>query len=161
MTSSKTRVQPFDINVRATALHFVDDTHLKARSRYIVLAERLDYLEFQSRYHWSGWPEVKQCTPVNIGGNSDRERFFVVYCADCFDPPMAVVQAENESDAEEWFVSELPWSHYSPVESYFTEAELNKALDDGTAGIGPSGEVYDSQAVQMFEVFLVHVELAP
>jgi hypothetical protein len=62
---------------------------------------------------------------------------------------VAIVRADNEQDAEELFVQELPWARLS-----------GERLDEDDVGIGPNGEFYDQEAVRIHEVRLVHIDLA-
>ncbi|MFO0964632.1 MAG: hypothetical protein U0793_03465 [Gemmataceae bacterium] len=134
-------------NVKAKAVHF--QSPFAKNHRYVVLAEKMDYLEFLRTYN-QGPVECKAATGVNLDGC--EERFFMVYVEDCFDPPIAIVRADSEQDAEELFVDELPWAH-------ITEPDLND-YDPETLVYGPSGQPYDSESVRVHPVRMVHVELA-
>lgn len=46
-------------------------------------------------------------TGLNMDSTDDK--FWAVWVADCFDPPIAVVRADLEANAEEVFVEQCPW----------------------------------------------------
>jgi hypothetical protein len=130
-------------DVKARAVHFAN-IH-SANERYVVFPQWVtcgDIIHDNFR--------CRQATGVNLAG--DGERFFLVYVEDCFAPPVAIVRADNEQDAEELFVQELPWAR-------LTEEQVEDINEDDV-GIGPNGELYDQGAVRIHEVRPVHIELA-
>ena len=129
--------------VKARAVHFAN-VH-NANERYVVFPRWLTSVDILH-----DGIKCRQATGVNLEGAGAR--FFLVYVEDCFDPPVAIVRADNEQDAEEWFVQELPWARLS-------EGRL-KDLHEDDVGIGPNGELYDQGAVRIHEVRLAHIDLA-
>ncbi len=107
--------------------------------------------DFRARYVWGEkWGrKVKRATGVCLG---DYERYFLVWYEDRHDPSVAIVCAKNESEAEEWFVEELDWSHLDEL--------AVKDYEPDDLHFGPSGQPYDSEGVKVREVRLIHVELS-
>jgi hypothetical protein len=132
-------------NVEAKAIHF--ESPFDPKHRYIVLAEDMDFLAFMKKY-CVGDMDAKKATGVEMGNGNDD--WYMVYVENCFDPPIAIVNAENEQDAEEAFVEALPWSH-------ITEPDL-KDYDPETLHYGPSGQPYDAEQVMVRQIKLVLIE---
>jgi hypothetical protein len=115
-----------------------------------------DYFKFHTKFDESPVQAVR-CTPVNF--NSSDDRWFVVCVADCFDPPLAIVHAKNESEAEEWFLDTLPWADVEIAD------HVEKGKDPATWDI-PENLVLTSRStwasteeIQIHEVYLRRVEL--
>ena len=85
--------------------------------------------------------EFRVATAVNLD-DSTKPNFYLVCLSDCYDPPMAAIRADNESDAEEEFVDQLPWSH-------IPEDMHEEMQDSDEVGYGPSGQMYDSVSVRV------------
>ncbi len=141
----------FDLNVKARALHFRENDQ---SPEYVVFPEGpVDHYAFMTAFNWSQKDSkilYRQATGVNLDGT--EERFFMVFVADCFDPPIAIVRADNESDAEEGFYEELPWADVE-------EADV-KDFDVDTLVWSSRGKWVDTNGIQIRETRLVHVELA-
>ncbi len=121
----------------------------EGRCRYIVGTDGMDYCDFLRTYN-GGEVQHKRATGVELDGFG--KAFFMVYVEDCFDPPVAIVRADNAQDAEEAFVDALPWAHIS-------EPDLKDySEDDDSLSYGPSGQPYDSSSVMIREVRLVAIE---
>lgn len=129
---------------------FFQSPHCKTHF-YVVGLHEMDYIEFLQKY-CLGDIDCKRATGLRMDDTNDK--FFMCFVSDCFDPPIAIIRADNEQDAEEWFVDELSWSHYS-------EDDVKKMTEEEQeyAGYGPSGQVYDQQNLQVQEVKLIRVEL--
>jgi hypothetical protein len=81
------------------------------------------------------------------------KHFYGVYVADCFDPPIAIIRADNESEAIEWFVDEFDWSHLS-------DEDLKDYGEDSEAvSYNDSGKPYLNENINLFELTLLTIEV--
>lgn len=122
------------------------DTHF-----YVVGREDMDFLEFMRRYN-VGNVDCKRATGVQLDNTGDK--FFMCYLEDCFDPPIAIVRADNAQDAVEWFVEECAWARLDPKDAQEREEEYGEDV----VGYGPNGEPYDNEAMTVREICLARIE---
>lgn len=105
---------------------------------------------------------------IDISGCAG-ESLFVFYVADCFDPPLFLVQAENVSDAHEKFITEMEhlvciepdlFSVYAKEDcADKTEAGyLASALESGNLVLNDNGTPCDTESVSVKLLCLVRVE---
>jgi hypothetical protein len=129
---------------------------------YVVGRDDMDYLEFMQRYD-TGDKQHKRATGLAL--DDSGERFFLLCVADCFDPPVAIVRARNESDAYETFVDELAWAHitdendlkdYLKPASEWERPDCPEYVD--SLSFNCNGVPYDGEGIQMQEVKLYAVE---
>ena len=73
--------------------------HIIFDDKYVVGADKMDYLAFITKY-----PNHSRCEGLNLDGWEPK--FFLVCNVDCYDPPKWIVRADNESDAEQRFITE-------------------------------------------------------
>jgi hypothetical protein len=121
------------------------------QSLYVVGRDGMDFFEFMNCYG----SVAKHATGVNLDGS--EERFFLVWVADCMDPPLAVVRADDASDAQEWFVEELTWADISEMdlEDYYGE---DGELSEFCYWTG-RGKWANTEQIEMREIHLLRVEV--
>ncbi len=144
--TTKTTIAIGDVSARAA--HFVA-LNGNPNHRYIVFADKPDFVAFLQTYNDGKW-ESKQATGVNL--DSSDKRFFMVAVSDCYDPPIAIIRADNECEAEGWFADELTWAHIS-------EPDLAD-YDDESMSYNSSGVPYETDNIVIWEVRMTHIELA-
>jgi hypothetical protein len=136
-----------EINVKAKVLHFREKG--RERPTYIVLAEEMDYIEFMKKY-----PEGRKVTGVEL--TEGWGKFFLCFLQDCFDPPLAIVNADDEEGAIDAFVYQCEWARMSDEDAEEREKEFP---DQGLVGYADHVLCYDAELMMVREVKLVGVEL--
>ena len=99
------------------------------------------------------YTDAKRATGVNLDGV--EKEFYLVWVQDCMDPPVAIVRADNVSDAIDEFVEELTWAHLDELaaKDYIEEGTDGKDLKySDSLGIGPSGQMYDSESLMVMDI---------
>lgn len=120
---------------------FADDNG----NRYAVPAEELRDWELDEKLGF----HAERATGVNLD-DSIYDRFYLVYCADCAFPPLAIVRSDNEQDAEEEFIDNLDWAH-------ITDPATLADYDEDSLSYGPSGQTYDGSEIVVRSVKLVSI----
>ncbi len=138
------KTKPLTLSLELSPKALIFKRSLDAQHEYVVLTCDMDYLDFMKKY-----PNGKRAEPVELDETWDE--FWLVYLADCFDPPLAIVRAKNEQDAEEAFVDNLDWAHVK-------EPDLAD-YDEDSLSFGPHGQPYDGSQIHVEQVILVGVEL--
>jgi len=92
---------------------------------------------------------TKRCDYAELDGYGSR--FFLCYVADCFDPPMCIVRADNEIEAVDIFVDAFEYARVTQ-ENYGTPEEFEEAIKDGTVGVTNDGWYYDAERMQCIQI---------
>lgn len=112
-----------------------------------------DYPDFHRAFDREGAPPARRAVGVDVWDFSGPARYYAVWVDDCFDPPIAVVRAKDEGEAEEMFLDALDWSHIT--------APLDLADYDADAlHYTSSGIPCDTEGVRIREVSLARIERA-
>jgi len=122
---------------------------------YVCGVGDMDYLEWLNfKEELRPYEDAKRATAVNLDGV--EKRFFLVWVQDCMDPPMAIVRADHEADAIDWFVDVLSWAHLDEVD--LKDYIVEKAVDgkdpvySDNLGFGSSGQMYDNESLMVKEI---------
>lgn len=121
-------------------------------SFYVVGRDGLSFPEFNEKYGnspYSAAAQFKRASGANLDDNESQ--FFMVYVEDCFDPPIAIVRADDECEAIDIAVDAFEWLRVEPS-NYGTPAEFEKAIEDGIVGIGDGSNYYDAEQIRVREV---------
>lgn len=92
---------------------------------------------------------TKRCDYAEFDGYGSR--FFLCYVADCFDPPMAVVRADDVNEAVDIFVDKFEYAQEDQT-NYGTPEEFEKAFESGQVGITDSGWYYDNEQMRCIQL---------
>ncbi len=112
----------------------------------------LDCLEFHRRFGWN----ARTAIAANMD-DCDGE-FFLVYVADCWSPPLAIVRGEYMSDSHDigkivdLFAKEFDWAKIDEKD-YPPDGE-----DDTRIQVNAHGDFYDTTDIVVRQVELVRVE---
>jgi hypothetical protein len=136
-------------NVKAKALIFQSPL---SNNHYVVLAEPLDTIEFMNGYVRPEF-DAKQATGVETDAGYDT--WFMCYLEDCYDPPIAIVNAEHEGDAIDAFVDKCEWARMS---TETVEERENDGIGE-TVGWSACGYSYDEEIMQCRPIKLLRIEL--
>ena len=111
--------------------------------------------------------QLQECTMLqgfNSGSSSYNKQFWMWYLEDCFDPLKFMIMGDDSlSDVQDDAVDSFPalqWSLDDIKQDYPTEAEFNKAIDDGIVGIADGGLYYQGEILKCMEMTLICIELA-
>ena len=148
--------------IKAQAAVFVSplcETHF-----YVCGRDDLHFVAFNERYGnspYSSEAQFKRATALHF--DDSTERFFMVYVADCFDPPIAIVRAEDESEALEIFVDELEWAHIDETDLRdFLKPEAERVEGESEyvewVSWNSSGKPYDTEQIEIRQIRLHTVE---
>lgn len=118
----------------------------------------LDWCAFYKKYGPTLPPDADYKSVSGVANMDDGWPFWAVYVADCYDPPIAIVRAENESDAIDVAVDAFSWLQVD-ADMYGGQDEFDKALDDGTVGMADGGLCYDAEQIQVRPMKLYRVEM--
>src|ERR1035438_7732903 len=80
---------------------------------YVVGRESMDYIDFMMQYD-QGPNRTHRAIGLNM--DSTDTNFWAVWVDDCFDPPIVIIRADHEGNAEEIFADELDWAHINEVD---------------------------------------------
>jgi len=92
---------------------------------------------------------AKRCDYAEFDGYG--ENFYLCFVSDCFDPPMCIVRADNEAEAVDIFVDNFAYARVTQ-ENYGTPEEFEKAIEDGTVGVGDGSNYYDAESMQCIKL---------
>lgn len=136
--------------IKATAVVF--QSPFNPKHFYVVRAEKMDYLEFMKQY-CVGDVDCKQADGVNFDNYLDNGTFFMCYSEDCFDPPVAIVRADDVEEAIDLFVDECEWARMS-------DEDVEERDKDGLGEtVGWTGmNKYDNETMQCRSIKLYRVE---
>ncbi len=127
-------------------LHAVFQSPISERTRYVIGCESMPSETFLNVFP-NGQHQHQKATGVNIDGDG---KFFLCYVEDCFDPPCAIVRAEDAADAEERFVDECEWAQVSDADM---DEEREDADNDETGySYTGNGTRYDGETIKVYEV---------
>lgn len=124
--------------------------------QYIVTSESE---KFREQF---GYVQVKQCDGANFDGWG--KYWYAVYISDCFDPPVVIVRADDESEAIDVAVDAYPYMQMGADTVAQIEKDIRSELpadctdDDvwdkmnGQVGITGDGVYYDCESLGLFEV---------
>lgn len=162
MAKAKTTISVGEI--QAKALIFSDGQN----GRWVVCAERMDYLDFQKKYasDYKDGLNWKQADGANM--DSDAPTFFAVASDDCIDPPVAIIRADGAGEAIDIAVDEFDWLKILPddLDDYLSDEQPDKGKDghhdpdyiDSLNWTG-NGQPYDGESIMVWEVKLITIEL--
>ncbi len=111
----------------------------------VVGLNDMDSLEFMKRF-----PDATRADAVELDGTA--EKFFLVAVADCFDPPLTVVRAKREDDAEEGFADSDVGYNLCKIE----ERDMEDFSEDSLY-YNSSGKPYDSEGIVIYPLKLVSI----
>lgn len=96
--------------------------------------------------------ETKHCDYAGLDGYG--KRWFACLIADCFDPPMAIVRADNEGEAIDIFVDAFEYARLTDeqVKDIEKDSEGDQDLFDEQCSMSGDGYWYDAERMSMFEV---------
>ena len=148
--------------VKAQAVLFTSP--MNDKNFYVCGLDDMDFMEFRNRYDnapGNAERQYKRATALCFDDSYDR--FFMVYVADCFDPPIAIIRAENECEALEIFADELEWAHIGETDlpDYLKPADERREGDSeyvDSVSWNSSGKPYETESIQMHEIRLHSVE---
>lgn len=172
MAKTKTTISVGEIE--AKYLIFAD----KDNGRWVVSAQRLDYIKFQKRFasDYKDGLNWKQASGHARLDDSYETKFWAVAVDDCMDPPVAIIRAEHADHAIDIFVDEFTWAHVSDedLEDYrepeADEQEANLAKIEGrpapetetysdAISFNSNGQAYLNEDIVMWQVKLIRVEM--
>jgi hypothetical protein len=120
---------------------------------YVVGMGDLPYIEFLEWMAVSGNHNVVR---VDATGLNDEGRFYACFHQDCYDPPITIVRAADESEAIDRFLDEKENMRADPAD--VAEA-LEENPDQEIYQMSESGHWYDSETMQVREVKLHSIEV--
>jgi hypothetical protein len=136
--------------------------------------EPLKVTHVVARFKWHYG--IQEAEVVNPGDGQGWGHVYILWVADCFSPPMFAVEADNDCEAIEEFVSNERSAHMVAIDpsdygDYATSVSAGDTVggkdieDDGWLDLngkfyaedpglpepefGPSGELYDGEAIDM------------
>jgi hypothetical protein len=140
----------------AIGINFDDKAHAVyfaptgAGYEYVCGLDEMDYIEFMNTYE-DGPNGVRRKRTQGINLDGTEKAFFAVAVADCHDPPVTIVRADNEQEAEERFIEE------SPAEWITDETTLEEMGED--VSCDGDGHPYDSSGVHVWPVRLLRIDV--
>lgn len=94
-------------NMEAVAIIF---THKKGVSDHerdiLVTKDPMDWSDQLTRWGY----HMKRAEPIELDGFG--KHYYAIGVSDCFDPPLCVVRADHEGDAQDAFLSEKDWADW-------------------------------------------------
>jgi hypothetical protein len=99
-----------------------------------------DYIAFILKY-----PNSKRVDAAGLDGYG--KHFYMCYVEDCFDPPIAVIRADDENEAVDIFVDTFSYARVTS-ENYGSMEEFENGIEDGTVGVGDGSNYYDAEAMR-------------
>lgn len=132
--------------IKVKALYFLIQSPFS--KTFIVGADELSESDFMTKY-CSGSERAERACGIKFDDEFGT-KFFMVFVSDCFDPPIAIVRAENENDAIEYFVQNKNWTHVPPD-------EINE--NDDNISWSDNGIAYRNDNINVHEVKLTIVEV--
>lgn len=77
--------------------------------------------------------------------------FYLCYVANCFDPLMCIVRADDEREAVDMFVDTFEYARVTQ-ENYGTPEEFERAIEDGVVGVTYGNNYYDAERMQCIQI---------
>lgn len=109
-----------------------------------------DELDFQWELEAKTGKDFKRAELV-LEDSGIKGKWWAVYCEDCYDPIMAVTQADDPEDAIDNISRRCAWLEVV-ASDYGTQEEFDKACDKGLIGFSGCGVCYDNETVRCVEI---------
>lgn len=95
---------------------------------------------------------------AHLNLNGCEGKFFMVYVEDRYDPPICIVRADSETEAEKWFVDELAWSHLeeADLKDHLKPEDEREGENDYSESVGwnSNGQPYLQENICVREIKL-------
>ena len=124
--------------------------------RCVVGRESMDYIDFMQQYDQG---PIHTHRVIGLNMDSTDTNFWAIWMDDYFDPPVVIIRADHEGNAEEIFVDELDWAHINEVDLPDYLSGDKKQQDSEYLNFNSKGQPYDSESIQCRQVKLVKVEI--
>lgn len=145
-----------EIKIKAALFRDIFD-HKNQGAVYVAGLEDMDYLEFIKKY-----PSGKRAVHHRGLDDGYLKHFYMVFVQDCWDPPIVIIRADNEMDAEETWASEFDWADVEePDLKDYAKGNPNAGEEVQYESLmwSERGTYYDTQLVCVRELKLVGVEV--
>jgi hypothetical protein len=151
MTTSTRKGLSFNVDSESVAAIVFAAPGFLSDTTFVIENVRSELDAFRQRYG----DNAKRATGVAL--NECGARFYLMYVEDCFDPCLAIVRADNESEAVETFLDALDWCDIdAPDLADYTEERLMELPYTDERG----GKHCDTEALRGVEVQLHTIKFA-
>lgn len=120
---------------------------------YVVGMEDLSYIEF---LEWQATSGMTRSTRTRFIGLADEGKFYVCFYQDCYDPPITIVRAADDSEAIDKFLDENENARADVCDVMDAEEENSEQTQ---YQMSDSGHWYDTETMQVREVNLHSIEV--
>ena len=136
-------------NISASAVLF-QDLNGNPEHVYVVVPEGIDFMMWKDNLWRRNNFQNDYASATGLQLEDDTyNKFYKVCVADCYSPPLAIIRADNESEAIDAFADELTWAHVE-------EPDLADYSEDDLS-YNSNGKPYDSSNIHVCEVVLAGV----